>query len=97
MYVRVPLRSNRRISTLGGAQELPLAVQKICWTFPLAAHPTRLATDSCSGMALAREEAAEDFWSNAGKAWRFASVGRLKPRNHTIEGFFVERDDRGRP
>jgi len=33
------------------------------------------------------------FWSNARKAWRFASIGRLKPGNHTFEGFYVERDD----
>lgn len=33
------------------------------------------------------------FWSNARKAWRFAAIGRLKPKNHTIEGFYLERDD----
>jgi hypothetical protein len=33
------------------------------------------------------------FWSNARKAWRFASIARLKPKNHTIEGFYLERDD----
>jgi hypothetical protein len=33
------------------------------------------------------------FWSNARKAWRFASIGRLKPGKHTFEGFYIERDD----
>src|SRR5437660_8457627 len=33
------------------------------------------------------------FWSNARKAWRFAAIGRLKPGNHTLEGFYVVRDD----
>jgi len=33
------------------------------------------------------------FWSNARKAWQFAAVGRLKPKNHTIEGFFLDRDE----
>lgn len=33
------------------------------------------------------------FWSNARKAWRFASIGRLKPGKHTIEGFYLRRDD----
>jgi len=33
------------------------------------------------------------FWSNARKAWGFAAIGRVKPKNHTIEGFYLERDD----
>jgi hypothetical protein len=33
------------------------------------------------------------FWSNARKAWEFAAVGRLKPRNHTFEAFYLDRDD----
>jgi hypothetical protein len=33
------------------------------------------------------------FWSNARKAWRYAGIARIKPKYHTIEGFFVERDD----
>ena len=33
------------------------------------------------------------FWSNARKAWRFAAIGRLKPKNHTLEGFYLVRDD----
>jgi hypothetical protein len=33
------------------------------------------------------------FWTNARKAWRFAAIARLKPKNHKIEGFYVERDD----
>src|SRR5947199_3528394 len=33
------------------------------------------------------------FWSNARKAWKFASIGRLKPKNQTIEAFYLERDD----
>jgi hypothetical protein len=33
------------------------------------------------------------FWTNARKAWGFAAIGRLKPGNHTLEGFYLERDD----
>jgi hypothetical protein len=33
------------------------------------------------------------FWSNARKAWAFAGVGRFKPKNHTLEGFYLDRDE----
>lgn len=33
------------------------------------------------------------FWSNARKAWKYAAIARLKPKNHTIEGFYLDRDD----
>jgi hypothetical protein len=33
------------------------------------------------------------FWSNARKAWQFAAVGRLKPGNHTLEVFYLDRDE----
>jgi len=33
------------------------------------------------------------FWSNARKAWKYAAIGRLKPKNHTLEGFYLDRDD----
>ena len=33
------------------------------------------------------------FWSNARKAWQFAAVGRLKPKNHTFEVFYLDRDE----
>jgi|tagenome__1003787_1003787.scaffolds.fasta_scaffold20879690_1 hypothetical protein len=33
------------------------------------------------------------FWSNGRKAWRLASVGRFKPGHHTLEGFYLVRDD----
>lgn len=33
------------------------------------------------------------FWSNARKAWRYAGIARIKPKHHTLEGFFVKRDD----
>ena len=33
------------------------------------------------------------FWSNARKAWQFAAVGRLKPENHTLEAFYLDRDE----
>jgi len=33
------------------------------------------------------------FWSNARKAWQFAAVGRVKPKNHTFEIFYLDRDD----
>jgi hypothetical protein len=33
------------------------------------------------------------FWSNARKAWQFAAVGRLKPKNHTLEVFYLDRDE----
>jgi hypothetical protein len=33
------------------------------------------------------------FWSNARKAWAFAAVGRVKPKNHTFEAFYLNRDE----
>jgi hypothetical protein len=33
------------------------------------------------------------FWSNARKAWQFAAVGRFKAKNHTVEGFYLDRDE----
>ena len=33
------------------------------------------------------------FWSNARKAWEFAAIGRLKPKNHTFEVFYLDRDE----
>jgi hypothetical protein len=33
------------------------------------------------------------FWSNARKAWEFAAVGRLKPGKHTLEAFYLDRDE----
>ncbi len=33
------------------------------------------------------------FWSNARKAWQFAAIGRLKPGNHTLEAFYLDRDE----
>jgi alginate export protein len=33
------------------------------------------------------------FWTNARKAWKFATIARIKPKNHTIEGFYLDRDD----
>jgi hypothetical protein len=33
------------------------------------------------------------YWSDARKAWEFAAVGRFKPRNHTFEVFYLDRDE----
>jgi hypothetical protein len=33
------------------------------------------------------------FWSNARKAWAFAGVARFKPKNHTFEAFYLDRDE----
>jgi hypothetical protein len=33
------------------------------------------------------------FWSNARKAWNFATVGRFKPGHHTLEAFYLDRDE----
>jgi hypothetical protein len=33
------------------------------------------------------------FWSNARKAWEYAAIGRLKPKNHTVEVFYLDRDE----
>jgi Alginate export len=33
------------------------------------------------------------YWSNARKAWEFAAVGRLKPGSHTLEAFYLDRDE----
>jgi hypothetical protein len=33
------------------------------------------------------------FWSNARKAWQFAAVARVKPKNHTFEAFYLDRDE----
>ena len=33
------------------------------------------------------------FWTNARKAWQFAAVFRVKPKNHTLEAFYLDRDE----
>lgn len=33
------------------------------------------------------------YWSNARKAWAFAAIARIKPRNNAFEMFYLERDD----
>jgi hypothetical protein len=33
------------------------------------------------------------YWSNARKAWEFAAVGRFKPGRHTLEAYYLDRDD----
>jgi hypothetical protein len=33
------------------------------------------------------------FWSNARKAWEFAAIARVKPKNNTFEAFYLDRDE----
>ena len=33
------------------------------------------------------------YWSGARKAWKFAAVARFKPKRHTFEGFYLDRDE----
>jgi len=33
------------------------------------------------------------YWSNARKAFEFAAIGRFKPGNHTVEAFYLKRDE----
>jgi hypothetical protein len=33
------------------------------------------------------------YWSNVRKAWAFAAIGRLKPKNHTFEVFYLDRNE----
>jgi hypothetical protein len=33
------------------------------------------------------------YWTNARKAFEFAAIGRFKPGNHTLEGFYLDKDD----
>ena len=33
------------------------------------------------------------FWSNARKVWELAGIARFKPKNHTLEAFYVDRDE----
>jgi hypothetical protein len=33
------------------------------------------------------------FWSNARKAWQYAAIARVKPQNHTLEAFYLDRDE----
>ena len=33
------------------------------------------------------------FWTNARKAWQFAAIGRVRPRNHTFTAFYLDRDE----
>ena len=33
------------------------------------------------------------YWTNARKAFAFGAIGRVKPGPHTIEGFYLDRDD----
>jgi hypothetical protein len=33
------------------------------------------------------------YWTNARKAFEFAAIGRFKPGNHTLEAFYLDKDD----
>ena len=33
------------------------------------------------------------YWSNARKAFEFAAIGRFKPGRHTLEAFYLDKDD----
>jgi hypothetical protein len=33
------------------------------------------------------------YWSNARKAFQFAAIARFKPGAHTLEGFYLDKDD----
>jgi hypothetical protein len=33
------------------------------------------------------------FWSGARKAWAFAAIGSFKPKKHTFEGFYLDRNE----
>jgi alginate export protein len=33
------------------------------------------------------------YWTNARKAFQFAAIGRFKPGHHTLEGFYLDKDD----
>ena len=33
------------------------------------------------------------YWSGARKAWQFATVARFKPKRHTFEGFYLDRNE----
>ena len=33
------------------------------------------------------------YWSNARKAFEFAAIGRFTPGHHTLEGFYLDKDD----
>jgi len=33
------------------------------------------------------------YWSNVRKAFEFAAIGRFKPGDHTVEGFYLDKDD----
>jgi len=33
------------------------------------------------------------YWSNVRKAWEFAAIGRIKPKNHTLEFFYLDRNE----
>ena len=33
------------------------------------------------------------YWTNARKAFEFAAIGRFKPGNHTVEAFYLKRDE----
>ena len=33
------------------------------------------------------------YWTNARKAFEFAAIGRFKPGNHTVEAFYLDKDE----
>ena len=33
------------------------------------------------------------YWTNARKAFEFAAIGRVKPGRHTVEAFYLDKDD----
>jgi len=33
------------------------------------------------------------YWTNGRKAWKMAAIGRFSPNAHTVEGFYLEKND----
>ena len=33
------------------------------------------------------------YWTNARKAFQFAAIGRIKPKGHTVEAFYLDKDE----
>ena len=88
---RMPPRSTSKISTSAGAPARFGAARTLDFTFGRAA--IRLGHGMLLWDGAAEGGTRGGYWTNARKAFELAAIGRFKPGNHTIEAFYLDKDD----
>ena len=92
-FGRMSPRSGPRISTSAGDRESRWRSARTRWTSPSAGPSTGSDTASCLFDGAAEGGSRGGYWTNARKAFEFAAIGRFKPGPHTVEVFYLDKDE----